>query len=148
MQHVLAYTFGFESCSILAFLYIWMLSFLLNQIWIGIYDIFWISSQFFIHTGACRLSYCIDKNFSNSLQLFIMFFECWALTMTSKKVSSVVHPHHVIRVTQLLEHQLIQFLLLTHHCYSLPWSMVNGQWFIVSYDSANKQKHHKSHRMQ
>jgi len=26
--------------------------------------------------------------------------------------------------------------------------MVNGQWFIVSYDSANKQKHHKSHRMQ
>jgi len=26
-------------------------------------------------------------------------------------------------------------------------SMVN-QWFIVSYDSANKQKHHKSHRMQ
>ena len=27
-------------------------------------------------------------------------------------------------------------------------SMVNGQWFIVSYDSANKQKHHKSHRMQ
>jgi len=28
------------------------------------------------------------------------------------------------------------------------WSMVNGQWFIVSYDSANKQKHHKSHRMQ
>ena len=28
------------------------------------------------------------------------------------------------------------------------WSMVNGQWFIVSCDSANKQKHHKSHRMQ
>jgi len=26
--------------------------------------------------------------------------------------------------------------------------MVNGQWFIVSYDSANKQKHPKSHRMQ
>jgi len=26
--------------------------------------------------------------------------------------------------------------------------MVNGQWFIVSYDSANKQKHQKSHRMQ
>jgi len=26
--------------------------------------------------------------------------------------------------------------------------MANGQWFIVSYDSANKQKHHKSHRMQ
>jgi len=26
--------------------------------------------------------------------------------------------------------------------------MVNVQWFIVSYDSANKQKHHKSHRMQ
>jgi len=23
-----------------------------------------------------------------------------------------------------------------------------GLWFIVSYDSANKQKHHKSHRMQ
>jgi len=27
-------------------------------------------------------------------------------------------------------------------------SMVNGQWFTISYDSANKQKHHKSHRMQ
>jgi len=38
MQHVLAYTFGFKSCSILAFLYR-MLLFLLNQIWIGIYDI-------------------------------------------------------------------------------------------------------------
>jgi len=33
-------------------------------------------------------------------------------------------------------------LLLSH---SLSF---NGQWFIVSYDSANKQKHHKSHRMQ
>jgi len=30
----------------------------------------------------------------------------------------------------------------------LSGSLVNGQWFIVSYDSANKQKHHKSHRMQ
>jgi len=27
-------------------------------------------------------------------------------------------------------------------------NLVNGQWFIVSYDSTNKQKHHKSHRMQ
>jgi len=26
--------------------------------------------------------------------------------------------------------------------------LVNGQWFIVSYDSANKQKNHKSHGMQ
>jgi len=31
-----------------------------------------------------------------------------------------VHPHHVIRVTELLEQSLIQSLLLTHHCYSLP----------------------------
>jgi len=38
--------------------------------------------------------------------------------MTSEKVSSVVHPHHVIRVTELLEQSLIQFLLLTHHCFS------------------------------
>ena len=37
-----------------------------------------------------------------------------------QKVSSVVHPHHVIRVTELLEQSLIQSLLLTHHCYSLP----------------------------
>ena len=27
-------------------------------------------------------------------------------------------------------------------------NLLNGQWFIVSYDSANKQKYHKSHRMQ
>jgi len=41
--------------------------------------------------------------------------------MTSKKVSSVVYPHHVIRVTELLEQSLIQSLFLTHHCYcSLP----------------------------
>jgi len=40
--------------------------------------------------------------------------------MTSKRDSSVVHSHHVIRVTELLEHQLIQSLLLTHHYYSLP----------------------------
>ena len=40
--------------------------------------------------------------------------------MTSKKVSSVVYPHHVIIVTELLEQSLIQSLSLTHHCYSLP----------------------------
>jgi len=40
--------------------------------------------------------------------------------MTSKKVSSIVHPHRVIRVTELLEESLIQSLLLTHHCNSLP----------------------------
>jgi len=40
--------------------------------------------------------------------------------MTSKKVSSVVHPHYVIRVIELHEQSLIQSLLLTHHCYSLP----------------------------
>jgi len=40
--------------------------------------------------------------------------------MTSKKVSSIVHPHHVIRVTELFEQSLIQSLFLTHHCYSLP----------------------------
>ena len=33
------------------------------------------------------------------------------------------------------------------HWIRMKW-MINGQWFIVSYDSANKQKHHKSHRMQ
>jgi len=38
---------------------------------------FWTSSLFLIHIGECRLSYCIDKNFSISLQLFIVFFECW-----------------------------------------------------------------------
>jgi len=81
--------------------------------------LFWTSSQFFIHIGECRLSYCIDKNFSNSLQLFV-FFECWALIMTSKKVNSIMHPHHVIGVTELLEQSLIQSLVLTHHCYSLP----------------------------
>jgi len=26
--------------------------------------------------------------------------------------------------------------------------LVNGQWFIVSYDSASKQEHYKSNRMQ
>jgi len=46
---------------------------------------FWTSLQLLIHIGECRLSYCIHKNFSNSLQLFIVFFECSALTMTSKK---------------------------------------------------------------
>jgi len=40
--------------------------------------------------------------------------------MTSKIFNSVVHPHHVIRVTELLEESLIQYLLFTHHCYSLP----------------------------
>jgi len=37
-----------------------------------------------------------------------------------QKVSFIVHPHHVIRVTELLEQSLIQSLLLTHHCSSLP----------------------------
>jgi len=37
----------------------------------------------------------------------------------SVHLCSVVHPHHVIRVTELLEQSLIQSLFLTHHCYSL-----------------------------
>jgi len=32
--------------------------------------------------------------------------------------------------------------------FTLLEKVAHGQWFIVSYDSANKQKHHKSHRMQ
>ena len=42
----------------------------------------------------------------------------WSPDSDHKKVSSVVHPHHVISVTKLLEQSLIQSLLLTHHCYS------------------------------
>jgi len=120
MQHVLAYTFGYKSCSIMHFCIFECHHFCLTRFGLVFMIFFWTSSQFLIHIGECRLSYCIDKNFSNSLQLFIVLFECWALTMTSKKVSSVVHAHHVIIVTELLEHQLIQSLLLTHHCYSLP----------------------------
>jgi len=47
-----------------------------------------------------------------------------------------------------------QWFIVSYDCqwsmvYCFIWlSMVNGQWFIVSYDSANKQNHHKSHRMQ
>jgi len=81
---------------------------------------FWTSSQFLIHIRECRLSYCINKNSFNSLQLFIVFFEYWALTNDQQKVSSIMHPHHVVRVTELFEESLIQSLLLTHHCYSPP----------------------------
>ena len=43
-----------------------------------------------------------------------------SLHNNQQKVSSIVHPHHVIRVTELLEQSVIQSLLLTHHCYNLP----------------------------
>jgi len=43
-----------------------------------------------------------------------------SLDNDQQKVISIVHPHHVIRVTGLLEQSLIQSLLLIHHCYSLP----------------------------
>jgi len=43
-------------------------------------------------------------------------------------------------------------LTICFHCcwWCNPWcySYVTYVWFIVSYDSANKQKHHKNHRMQ
>jgi len=42
------------------------------------------------------------------------------LDTDQQKVSSIVHRHHVIRVTELLEQSLIQSLLPTHHGYSLP----------------------------
>ena len=45
------HTFGFKSCSILTCLYIWMLSFSLNQVWIGINDILLNFFAIFIHTG-------------------------------------------------------------------------------------------------
>ena len=32
--------------------------------------------------------------------------------------------------------------------FSTHYKWTHYKWFIVSYDSANKQKHHKSHRMQ
>jgi len=43
-----------------------------------------------------------------------------SLDNDQQKVSSVVHPHQVIRVTEVLEQFLMQSLLLTHHCYSQP----------------------------
>jgi len=45
-----------------------------------------------------------------------------SLDSNQQKVSSIVHPHHVIRVTELLEQSVIQSLLLTHHCYQ--WRLV------------------------
>jgi len=43
-----------------------------------------------------------------------------SLDNDQQTVSSIVHPHHITRVTELLEQSLIQSLLLTHRCYSLP----------------------------
>jgi len=43
-----------------------------------------------------------------------------SLDNDQQKVSSIVHPHHFIGVTELLGQSLIQSLLLAHHCYSLP----------------------------
>jgi len=49
-----------------------MLSFLLNQIWIGIDDIlFNFFATFRISFGTA--GYCIDKSFSNLFRLFIVF---------------------------------------------------------------------------
>jgi len=51
---------------------------------------------------------------------------------------------------QALKIKFLPSFYNTIMCFShyICTAMVNGQWFIVSYDSANKQKHHKSHRMQ
>ena len=48
-----------------------------------------------------------------------------SLDNDQQKVSSIVHPHHVIRVTELLEQSLIQSLLLTHHCYCQSWAVAS-----------------------
>jgi len=51
-------------------------------------------------------------------------------------------------VTAVLRRLLQQWFLTWGWIYSRRSMVNNGQWFIVSYHSANKQKHHKSHRMQ
>jgi len=43
-----------------------------------------------------------------------------SLDNNQQKVSFIMHPHHDIRVTEVLEQSLIQSVLLSHHCYSLP----------------------------
>jgi len=44
-----------------------------------------------------------------------------SLDNDQQKISSIVHPHHVIRVTELFEQSLIQSLLLIHHCLIRHW---------------------------
>jgi len=54
----------------------------------------------------------------------------------------------VIRCALFVTSQFDVIFMFPNQRFGKVRSMVNGQWFVVSYDSTNKQKHHKSHRMQ
>jgi len=47
---------------------------------------------------------------------------------------------------QLAEQEKSRFVAALVHCCAVEWRKL-WQWFIVSYDSDNKQKYHKSHHM-
>jgi len=58
------------------------------------------------------VGYCIDKNFSNSLQLFFVFLTFLLVIVRAQ--------HSKTQKTIATNLRKIQSLLLTHHCYSLP----------------------------
>jgi len=63
--------FGFKSCDVPIYWWIWVLSFFLSRFGLELMIFFWTSLQLLVHIGTA--GYCIDRSFSNPLILFTVF---------------------------------------------------------------------------
>jgi len=108
---------GFKSCSIPIYWSIWMLSFLLNQIWIWIYD--FLLNFFAIFCSVLALQFTVTMKVSQiHWDCLSCLFQCWALSLTTE--------------TGLLD------CLSGHQTYRFGWSFIDpisfdSSWFYLSY---------------
>ena len=98
---------GFKFCGILAFRWIWMASFLLNHILIR-------SDDFLLNIFGSVFGLQVTALISVSQTVAIVYCACYVepWLWPAKKVSFIVHHHHVIKVTELVRQSLIQSPLL------------------------------------
>jgi len=107
-----------------------MLSFLLNQIWIGRDDI--LLNFFTTFSSVLGLQVAVLIRVSQlPWDCLLCLFKCWACLWPAKQVCSIVY--HVIKVTELDWHWLIQTMLPTGiYIYQIWkfWYIFLNAWYI------------------
>jgi len=129
-EHVLV--FWCKSCGILVFWWIWMLSFLLNQIWIGIDDIL---LNFFTTFGSVLGLQVTALIRGSEIRWDCLFClcKCWALSMTnetslrycvslSSKLQNCLDIHWSNRFSWLI--------IVIPYVFLITMSTVNHYWYV------------------
>ena len=108
--------FGFKSCDIPIYWWTWMLSFLLNQIWIRIDD-FLLKFFATLRSVLGQQDTVLIRISQIHWHVLLCLVKCWALSLTSK--TSLLHSlscHQTYRIGWTF---IDLSLFLTHHCFTL-----------------------------